>query len=333
MVKSRSRVVLARWKRSSRAYPPFNAQSSRAGWEGRTSSREVCRTRPGGADVECHRRRALRVRAAVFRERFETLRPCWTCRGFGTAHLLEYGSKSPRCPAAYLHIIELPKRYETETNCVLHGLHLELTRDLASHDGVYQGAERRRDADAVDRLHVAAVEPLLPKAENAWNGGHSLKARRDGHVEFGRHDVGEPVQGQRRTVAESSLRLPRAVVRPELPEDQVRTRRERKPSQAIDAAPLANPVADAHMVGMPVVSVASRLRLAGGEEPTLLRRHRVEPIFERVPRHGIVPLLTRGIILSHGRHLADLTATRRGPGRSPTEFEVMRHSDYSCTNL
>jgi hypothetical protein len=69
---------------------------------------------------------------------------------YTASHLLEYGSKSPRRPAAYLHIIELPKRHEAETNRVLHGLHLERTGDLAGHDGVYQGAKRRRDADAVD---------------------------------------------------------------------------------------------------------------------------------------------------------------------------------------
>jgi hypothetical protein len=38
---------------------------------------------PGGADVGCHRRRALGFRAAAFRERFETLRPC--CNVLGSA--------------------------------------------------------------------------------------------------------------------------------------------------------------------------------------------------------------------------------------------------------
>ena len=90
------------------------------------------------------------------------------------------------------------------------------------------------------------------------------------HVQLGGHDVGKLLKAQSRVVAVSALGNFLAVLRPKIPEHQIRAVGCRKLRQAIDSAMLADPISDADVVRMSFLAKSRVYGLLGGEE-TLLR--------------------------------------------------------------
>jgi hypothetical protein len=195
--------------------------------------------------------------------------PYW--RGFAIPHLLQNPvdplSRSP----ARAHDVELSWYNESPPNGLSDGLDLQLTRQLVLHDHIDERAEGRRHADALDRLDVVLGEPTAVQAQRPRNSRHPLEARWNRHVELRWHDVRQLMERQRCAVTVGTLRLPAAVVGPELPEHEIGSGCQGEAGQTVDAAMRADPVAGPDVVGVRVVRVAGRLRLAGCEEAPLLR--------------------------------------------------------------
>ena len=152
---------------------------------------------------------------------------------------------------------------------LLKGLNLQFHGKPIRGDNVDERAERRRDTHAVVRLDVVLGEAAAVEAQHSRDGRHSLKARRNRHVELRRHDIGESVERQRRVVTVGALRLPTAIVSPELPQNKIGSRGQRESGKSIDTSVLANPVAVAHVMRVRVVGVAGQAGLARGEETAL----------------------------------------------------------------
>src|SRR5258708_5256553 len=88
------------------------------------------------------------------------------------------------------------------------------------------------------------------------------------------------------------------VPRPECPQDEVRSIRRRIQGKRIDAAMLADPVPDLHMIRVCVFGESSRLGLLGGEETLLLLSE-----FEKPPRRFTVRLCHNTILQLFGHSI------------------------------
>lgn len=162
------------------------------------------------------------------------------------------------------------------------GLPLQVMAERVVRDHVHERAQGRRDAHAVDRLHVVILQPRTMQMENGGSRGHPPKAGRNGHVQSPGHRIRQLMQRQRCRVAERALRFAGPVVRPELPEYEIRPCRRRKPDQPVNAAALAYPVADPDVVRVRVVRVADLPGLPGCEVPALAFGQLVEAGLERL---------------------------------------------------
>jgi len=184
-------------------------------------------------------------------------------------HLLHYAVEPLARSPARLQLRELSCRDKPSLQSLLKGLDLQFRGKPILDDDVDERAERRRDTHAVGRLDVVLGEPAAVEAQHSRDGRHPLKARRNRHVELRRHDIGESVERQRRVVTVGALRLPAAIVSPELPQHQIGPGGQREPGESIDTSVLANPVAVAHMMRVGIVGVAGQAGLARGEETAL----------------------------------------------------------------
>ncbi len=151
-------------------------------------------------------------------------------------------------------------------------LHLQVPTERVVSDHIDERSLRSRDADAVDGFHILLAEPSAVESQDRWNGGHALKAGRHGHVQSSGHHVREFVQAQGSRVAERSLRLPVAIVRPELPEHQVWPSTRGELRQPVDPSALADPVTGSDVIGVDVVLEPGFARLAGSEVASLSLR-------------------------------------------------------------
>src|ERR1700733_14856310 len=108
------------------------------------------------------------------------------------------------------------------------------------------------------------------------------------------------------------------VLRPEIPQHQVRAFRSREFGEPINSTVLANPVSCLHMVGMHLLGKPRAYRLFCREKSLLRSRHFVKPPSDLYIRirftHSTIPQLIRGIVRPGGftRKLSNLCPSISG---------------------
>src|SRR5208283_2472304 len=137
--------------------------------------------------------------------------------------------------------------------------------------------QRTCDPHAVYFLHVARVEIRPVQDENFRNLARPAKRLRYRHVQFRWHEIGKLVQTERRVVAVGSFRNFPPVLRPEIPEHQVRTLGRRKVREPVDPPVLANPVSRLHVVGVGLLREPRPDGLLRREESLLRLSYFVKP--------------------------------------------------------
>src|ERR1700679_3754497 len=109
---------------------------------------------------------------------------------------------------------------------------------------------------------------------------------------------------ERRVMTVCSLGHFLPVLRPEIPQHQVRAFRRREFGEPINSTVLANPVSRLHMVGMHLLGKPRAYRLFCREKSLLRSRHFVKPPSDLYIRirfmHNTIPQLIKGIVRQAG---------------------------------
>ena len=113
--------------------------------------------------------------------------------------------------------------------------------------------------------------------DNARDIAVTPEVRRNGHMEFGRVQVGQFMEAQRSLMTIDTIDLFLPVPRPERPKYKIGPIRSGKQRETIDSPMFADPVPSMHMIGMGVLCESSSLGLLRREEALLLFGEVEEP--------------------------------------------------------
>lgn len=147
---------------------------------------------------------------------------------------------------------------------------------------VLQGAERRGHKESIIALSILKLKNSM---NDAASGDRLPERSEDAEMDLRRHDVSDPVEGERRLVRENYLRLALAVVAPEGPTDQFLVRRVWEIAKPIDAAVDEVPVAAVLVVELKAIVIASMKGLLRSEVAPLAFGDLKESLFTFLAIH------------------------------------------------
>jgi hypothetical protein len=136
-------------------------------------------------------------------------------------------------------------------------------------DKVEDRPKRPSELEALSGLRIALREIGIVKYENTGNIAVAPQVRRHGQMDLRRIQVRKFVEAKRSLVAVYTLGFLRPVARPECPKDEVGPIGHREQGESVDAAVLADPVPDPHVIGMSILSESGGFCLFGSEEALL----------------------------------------------------------------
>jgi hypothetical protein len=87
----------------------------------------------------------------------------------------------------------LAARDHSAPECLINCLDLQFLGDCAFRNDIEQRPDRRRHANAINRLNVSAAQPRTMEPEHFRDRRHSAEARGHRHMQLRRHHVGELV--------------------------------------------------------------------------------------------------------------------------------------------
>ena len=153
----------------------------------------------------------------------------------------------------------------------------EVSLDRACFDQIENRPQWASELEALRGLYVALGQIGVVQDENPGNLAVAAKTRRNGHVQLRRIQIRQIVEAERRVVTVYTLDLLVPIPRPQRPKDEVGPVRRRKQRDPVNAAVLADPIPDLHVIRVCVFGESCRLGLLRGEEALLLLGDLEEP--------------------------------------------------------
>ncbi len=153
------------------------------------------------------------------------------------------------------------------TGCLVDSLPDEISAYMAGLDQIQHRPQWACNSHTLHLFDIAFAEISSVKNQNFRDSPVASKMFGDCHVQLRGHDIGELVKTESRVVTVYAFRSFLTILRPQIPEHQIRALCRGKIGQPIDTTMLPDPVSDFHVVGMGLFGESCSRGLLGGEEP------------------------------------------------------------------